>query len=402
MHISFWVIGIVIAIIIILLLNINGLREEIRNERYTRDREKKQYDSEKQGIESQLSNLHKENSDLKNDIQKMSYQETAREEIFNRIQSNIDLYPYLAGVMADIKTVELLKMEKQLDWGYDQKRLKKVQSIRTIRFEAKEAIEKAKEAEYQLAYILKLYPELENIIETDYKDLDIEVKTTMPDHDPARDYMTKEEWQSLDEVSRNQLALDRYVTSHRKTNWQIGRDYEAYVGYTYEKQEKASVIYTGSRLRLEDLGRDLIVRSAEKTRIIQCKYWSQGKQIHEKHILQLYGTVILYKIEHGISVKDDSVRGVLITNTVLSDKAKEIAEQLGIMYKEKYPMGDYPRIKCNIGRNRDGIPTKIYHLPMDLQYDNVVIDKKGEFYAFTVKEAVDKGFRRAFKWSGTD
>ena len=35
---------------------------------------------------------------------------------------------------------------------------------------------------------------------------------------------------------------------------------------------------------------------------------------------------------------------------------------------------------------------------MDEQYDMIKIDKPGEFYAFTVKEAEDAGFRRAYKY----
>ena len=35
---------------------------------------------------------------------------------------------------------------------------------------------------------------------------------------------------------------------------------------------------------------------------------------------------------------------------------------------------------------------------MDQQYDRTIIgNRSGEFYAFTVKEAEDAGFRRAFK-----
>ena len=37
-------------------------------------------------------------------------------------------------------------------------------------------------------------------------------------------------------LERNQLALDRYNNSHNKTKWQIGRDYEQYVGYQYRKK----------------------------------------------------------------------------------------------------------------------------------------------------------------------
>ena len=64
-------------------------------------------------------------------------------------------------------------------------------------------------------------------------------------------------------------------------------------------------------------------------------------------------------------------------------------------------MGQFPRIKCNIGRDEYGAVTKIYHLPMDQQYDNVIIEPdKGEFFAMTVLEAENAGFRRAYKWYG--
>ncbi|MBQ1965200.1 MAG: hypothetical protein II348_00800, partial [Clostridia bacterium] len=81
----------------------------------------------------------------------------------------------------------------------------------------------------------------------------------------------------------------------------------------------------------------------------------------------------------------------------LSDKAKEFAKILGIFYKENYNIDVFPRIKCNIGTEG-----KIYHLPFDQQYDMTVIDEKGEFMALTVKEAEEAGFRRAYRWHGSD
>lgn len=51
-------------------------------------------------------------------------------------------------------------------------------------------------------------------------------------------------------------------------------------------------------------------------------------------------------------------------------------------------------IKCNIGNNGE----KIYHLPFDQQYYRTEIKSPGEFYAWTVEEAVNAGFRRAFKY----
>ena len=60
-------------------------------------------------------------------------------------------------------------------------------------------------------------------------------------------------------------------------------------------------------------------------------------------------------------------------------------------------MGNFPRIKCNVNNNE-----KIYHLPFDQQYDRTKIENHNEFYAYTVKESVDAGFRRALRFYGTN
>ena len=168
-----------------------------------------------------------------------------------------------------------------------------------------------------------------------------------------------------------------------------------YVGYKYS-QKGFKVDYHGSYMGLEDLGRDLIVKKDDITLIVQCKYWASEKVIHEKHITQLYGTTVCYCFEN--SIDRDKVVGVLITNITLSDKAKEMADYLGILYKENYKKHNYPCIKCNIGHDEFGYKTKIYHLPFDQQYDSTKIDAPGEFFAMTVEEAEKAGFRRAFKW----
>jgi len=119
------------------------------------------------------------------------------------------------------------------------------------------------------------------------------------------------------------------------------------------------MIYFGSYNRLEDLGRDLIISQGDDVRIVQCKYWSKSKQIHENHIMQLYGSVIEYNLENN-----QHATGILITNTELSAKAKEFAQVLGITYKENVALCDFPRIKCNIGVGEFGKKTKyiICHL----------------------------------------
>lgn len=313
-------------------------------------------------------------------------------------KSNLKIMPYMAGMISDIETYGLEQLAIKLDWGENKERAKKVKSIREIRKDAQEMIERHKWAQYQLEYLLELYPVLQDVIETEFNQLPIvEIKdvSELEEYDYARDYLSKEEYMQLTTTQRNQLALDRYVASHRKTKWQIGRDYELYCGYQYALKGYA-IEYYGSFMGLEDLGRDLICKKKDApTLIIQCKYWSQVKTIHEKHIMQLYGTMISYCIEHNLEEND--VKGVLITNITLSDVAKQMAKRLNIETVESFPLKEYPRIKCNINTNAEGETTKIYHLPFDQQYDSTKIDKEGEFFALTVADAEEAGFRRAFK-----
>jgi hypothetical protein len=208
--------------------------------------------------------------------------------------------------------------------------------------------------------------------------------------DPVRRWLTKEEFEALSTAERNQRALDRYLRS-RKTSWQLGRDYERYVGYLRE-QERCAVTYQGIFKGLEDLGRDVIAERNDEIEVIQCKRWAQHKVIHEKHVFQLFGTVVALRIERP----EARVRGTFVTTTSLSERAREFAHQLEIEVQEQFPLADYPRIKCNLARQSG---ERIYHLPFDQQYDTTVIEPdRGELYVATVAEAEELGYRRAWRW----
>lgn len=323
--------------------------------------------------------------------QRMESENLSLHALFQK--GNVNAIPWAAGLIADYLTYGIEIEAKKLDWGSNIQRQKKVASIRQIRAEAQRQIEAAKVAQYQLEYLRQLYPAIDDILEIEYAEL--EATEEIPDYDPIRNYLSKEEWLSLSETQRNQLALDRYIQSHRKSKWQIGRDYELAVAYEYQ-QKGYAVDTTGSYMGLEDLGRDLIAKKDGLKLIIQCKYWSKNKTIHEKHIYQLYGTMVSFCIENNLRM--DSVKGVFVTNIHLSPMAKSAAEMLDLTVVENHPLKDFPRIKCNIGHDEYGCAAKIYHLPMDEQYDSTKIDKHGEFYAFTVAEAEAKGFRRAYKY----
>lgn len=364
------------------------LFQKLMTEKEEHKKIKAVFERENEELKQKLTTEREERKKMK------AYLDLHTDDLEAFLRSNVKHFPFLAGAIADYLTYDIEILAKQLDWGKSVERAKKVASIREIRAEAKRRIEESRVAVYQLEYLRAMFPAIDDILETDYNDLHIsEVQIT--DYDPVRDYLSRDEWKELSDQQKNQLALDRYIESRKKTKWQIGRDYELYVGYKYSLKGY-SVDFFGSYKGMEDLGRDLIAKKGGRVLIIQCKYWSQKKEIHEKHIAQLYGTAVCYSLETRIPMQH--ITPVLVTNISLSGTAKRFAEYLSVEVVENFEVNEYPRIKCNIGRNEYGEPTKIYHLPMDQQYDAVKIDKEGEFFAFTVEEAEVKGFRRAFKW----
>lgn len=321
---------------------------------------------------------------------------TKRTELLSRLEHTQDqTYPWLAKLRADAyetaeaQWVEYLKsknrpaMQKAFEVG----------SI--IHGTLRQARMAAKQAEYQVHFYESLFPWL-----LDYKELPpIEAfsytqgEGAPPEDEAAviRHYLSPEDWSTLSETERYQLVLDRYI-ARNKTSWEVGIEYERYIGYLCEKRGYG-VIYNGARTKLEDMGRDLVLQREGEVILVQCKRWASEKTVHENHVFQLAGSVFEYQYQHP----EISVSGVLVTSTKLSDVANRCAVSLGIQVYPNVPFQEYPRIKCNIGR--DG--SRIYHLPIDQQYDNVVISAAGEFYVTTVAEAEAAGFRRAYRWRGS-
>ena len=208
--------------------------------------------------------------------------------------------------------------------------------------------------------------------------------------DPSRHWLSTEEWTALSAADRNQKALERYLRS-RQSPWVLGRDYERYVGFLRE-QQGYRVDYHGIIYGFDDLGRDVIAERDGLIEVIQCKRWAQHKEIHEKHVFQLFGTVIAARIENP----EKTVTGTFTTTTRLSERARRFAEVLEIRVEENFPLNDYPRIKCNVSKHGG---EQIYHLPFDQQYDSTEIEPhRGERYVMTCHDAEALGFRRAWRW----
>lgn len=215
--------------------------------------------------------------------------------------------------------------------------------------------------------------------------------------DPISLFVPKAEWASLTESERNQLALDRYWQgSRRRTAWTAGIQYERFIGYHHEAKGYR-VEYHGANLGRDDLGIDLVCVKDDEVRVVQCKRLSptKGIPVRENVIAQVYGAARYYTMEHSLLI---NAIPVLYTTYECSDTARRFAQLLGVRLFENVAFQPYPCIKCNVSRI-DG--QRIYHLPFDQQYDDTIIgDNEGDFYAMTVTQAENAGFRRAYHWTG--
>ena len=319
-------------------------------------------------------------------------------------------FPWLADAIAQYHEMRDLKIAEFLRHKL-RPALASADRVREIAKEKRILQKQFRLTRNYIKYYEALFPWLPEFVSEDIDDLvrQISKKSKKEEQeDPVQFYLAKGEYEKFSTTERNQKALDRYW-SRKKNSWRIGRDYERYVGYVYESNGYR-VYYQGIEEGFEDLGRDLIATKKGETKVIQCKCWAQHKTIHEKHICQLFGTTLKYWIEQEKNVKidgpqflfsllkDDTIQGVFVTATKLSEVAREFARELGIQVNEQYPLQKYPSIKCNISKRT---AEKIYHLPMDQQYDRTIIElEANQCYVETVAEAEALGFRRAWRWSG--
>jgi Restriction endonuclease len=258
--------------------------------------------------------------------------------------------------------------------------------------------------EYKLAFYESLFPWLEDIAYADAEEIAEAARRDSNqenENDPAAAWLSHDEWEALPPADRYQRALDRY-RKRKKSNWQIGREFERYVGFHWERQGY-DVVYHGAIKGFEDFGRDLIVTGKTgKIALIQCKYWSSHKTIPEAAVFQLLGSTVSFFIEKTGRAPDSlvnlmqSIQPYLYTSATLDPKIKDIAAAMGIKVKDQMPMQDWPMVKCNVAADGE----LIYHLPMDQMYDRVKICKANECYVWTVAEAEKLGFRRAKRWFG--
>ena len=362
-------------------------------------RELESYDQRLGGTQQELDRQRRELERTAEERLSRGEQKLARQrgDVERIAREKSDGFPWLAGAFADYFELEGLKDAQQLAQKIHPAPVA-AQKVREISRRRREVETELRVAKYLLRYYESLFPWLVDFRGEDLDDLirkklapDAKAEDEEVD-DPARRWLTEAEYRELPTTRKYQLALERYW-SKKKSPWEIGRDYERYIGYGYE-QDGFNVYYQGIVEGLADIGRDLVAKKGRYVDVVQCKYWSRDKTIHEKHIFQLFGTLTAYRVDHP----DLEVTGKFVTSTTLSERAKLFAAVLRVEYAESLPLQPYPCIKCNVSR-RDR--AKIYHLPFDQQYDRTLVEEERlECYVATVEEAERLGFRRAFRWKG--
>ena len=243
--------------------------------------------------------------------------------------------------------------------------------------------------QYKFEYLLSIYPELRV-----YKDDDAYINYMHEEEKRCniKNWLTDEEYNHLSEVGREQLAVDRYIISSSKwTDWEKGRNYEIYCAYILFNEDY-DIIQEGLNKKLEDKGRDIIAvhRKTGKTLIVQCKNWAG--YVRENIVFQLFGSYAQWLIDNDRKLGDESVEAWLYVTGSLSDEAQRCAQKLSV-HVRYLPLKKFPAIKCNINHNTGKL---IYHLPFDRHYDLVKINAKGKGYKFSIAEAINEGFRRAY------
>ena len=216
--------------------------------------------------------------------------------------------------------------------------------------------------------------------------------------------LIQEQNQTDNQLDLSQKMLDRFKT-HNLNNLEVGRLYERYIGYLWEK-ENWKVTYKGIVDGLADMGRDLICIKGNEHKIIQAKCWSKYTPIREKHVYQLFASAThyrmelrnAYKLSYGRSkakamMKELDIKAVICSTNDLSETAQEVVNYLQILSHQKVKLSkEYPMVKCNINSTNH---EKVYHLPFDPAYDTIIIGNiQGEQYVHTVQDAEKLGFRR--------
>lgn len=141
-------------------------------------------------------------------------------------------FPWLATAIADFHALEAERDAKMLE-SKKHPAVRAAAEVREHGSKRREAERLARQMRYRAEYYEKLFPWLADYVGDDVPDFAVEVGgTTETSDDPVRIWLTEAEYKNLSIIEKNQMALERWKTKKR-SNWEIGREYERFIGYNY-------------------------------------------------------------------------------------------------------------------------------------------------------------------------
>lgn len=205
--------------------------------------------------------------------------------------------PWMARQVADVLYLYDMQVEEELKYKV-RPALKAADQVKKIAKEKRELQTQVKMLEYQIAFWYESFPWLEDYKEVpvkeawEYRNSSYEGSTD----DGTKNWLSPEEYEKLSSYEKSQRSLDRY-RRRKKSNWEIGIEYERYIGYLLE-MDGWHVEYHGAMMGMEDMGIDLLASKEEKNLVIQCKRWGAEKIVRENTVCQLFGSTAMMAVRN--------------------------------------------------------------------------------------------------------
>jgi len=133
-------------------------------------------------------------------------------------------------IHTDLLTAEAESLSRQLE-RKKHPALKAADEVRKFKDGIADTLGRLKYAHYKAAIYEAAFPFLIDLVEgAPVENLTAPIARGERSDDPARQFLTEVEYTKLSSAEKSQLALERYKR-RGKSNWEIGRDYERFIGY---------------------------------------------------------------------------------------------------------------------------------------------------------------------------
>ena len=209
-------------------------------------------------LSSKVSEWENYSADLDKKDEEISRKESLFQQLFKERTKN---FPIVGQIWGDLSEIADSERARALQYK-SRPALVAAKEVSAIKKEKRELIHEVVFWKYKAQNYEAIYPWLEEELSADIEDevnsdIYYSVYTEKERIDPVTTLINPDDYRKLSVTQRNQLALDRYWQRGKRTKWMIGKMYERYIGYLYEK-DGWDVQYFGIHKRFEDLGRDLI------------------------------------------------------------------------------------------------------------------------------------------------